>query len=104
MKQFKELQKKYPYIGDVDGLGLAIRVEICQKDGFTPNKELTDKIYEIGLSGKLSAKGKRCGLILDVGGYYKNAFTLSPSFYITHKEIDLAVELFEDALKIALKK
>jgi 4-aminobutyrate aminotransferase-like enzyme len=102
-ERFKALQKKYSSIGDVDGLGLAIRVEICHNDGFKPNKELTDKIYEIGLSAKLSAQGQRRGLILDVGGYYKNVFTLAPSFYITNKEIDLAVELFEEALKKALR-
>jgi 4-aminobutyrate aminotransferase-like enzyme len=43
------------------------------------------------------------GLVLDVGGYYKNVFTLAPSLYITEKEIDLGVELFEDALRKALK-
>ena len=97
--RLKALQKKYRQIGDVDGLGLAIRVEICYEDGFTPNKELTDAIANIGLEGKLSAPGKKMGLILDVGGYYKNVFTIAPSFYITEKEMDLAVELFEQALK-----
>lgn len=103
IKRFRQLQKKYPNIGDVDGLGLAIRVEICESDGFKPSKKLTDEIYEIGLSGKLSAQGKKRGLILDVGGYYKNVFTLAPSFYITNKEMDLAVELFEESLKKAIK-
>ena len=100
----KSLQKKYKQIGDVDGLGLALRLELCQKDGYTPNKELTDAIVDIGLSGKLTAGGKRRGLILDVGGYYKNGFTLAPSFYITEKEIDLGVDLLEEALVNALKK
>jgi 4-aminobutyrate aminotransferase-like enzyme len=77
---------------------------MCKKDGYTPNKELTNAIAEIGLSGKLSAGGKRRGLVLDVGGYYKNVFTLAPSFYITEKEIDLGVDLFEEALLRALKK
>ena len=103
VKQFKALQKKYPNIGDVDGIGLALRVEMCEADGFTPSRELTDKICEIGLSGNLSAQGKRRGLILDVGGYYKNVFTLAPSFYMTNREIDLAIELFEEALIKALK-
>jgi 4-aminobutyrate aminotransferase-like enzyme len=103
IKRLKGLKKKYKNIGDVDGLGLALRVEICEADGFRPSKTLTDKICEIGLSGKLSAQGKKRGLILDVGGYYKNVFTLAPSFYISEKEIDLAVELFEEALKLALK-
>ncbi len=101
--RLKSLQKKYPQIGDVDGLGLALRIELCQKDGYTPNKELTDAIEQIGLSGKLSAGGKRRGLVLDVGGYYKNVFTLAPSFYITEKEIDLGIDLFEEALLKALK-
>jgi 4-aminobutyrate aminotransferase-like enzyme len=104
ISRLRKLQKKYPQIGDVDGLGLAIRVEMCGKDGYAPNRELTDAIVELGLSGKLTAGGKRRGLILDVGGYYKNVFTMAPSFYITDKEIDLGVDLFEEALSKALKK
>jgi 4-aminobutyrate aminotransferase/(S)-3-amino-2-methylpropionate transaminase len=104
ISRLKKLQKKFPQIGDVDGLGLALRVEMCQKDGYTPNKELTDAIVGFGLNGKLSVGGKRRGLILDVGGYYKNVFTIAPSFYITDKEIDLGVELFEEALSKAIKK
>ncbi len=104
LARFKALQQKYPEIGHVDGLGLAIRVEMCQKDGYTPNRELTDKIERIGLSGKLSAGGKKRGLVLDVGGYYKNTFTLAPSFYITKEEMDLGTDLFEEALIKALKK
>ncbi|MBU2257508.1 MAG: aminotransferase class III-fold pyridoxal phosphate-dependent enzyme, partial [Candidatus Omnitrophica bacterium] len=99
ISQLMKLKNKYPQIGDVSGLGLALRMEICQKDGFTPNKELTDAIANIGLSGNLSAGGKKRGLVLDVGGYYKNVFTLAPSLYIKKSEIDLGVELFEEALK-----
>jgi len=99
LAQLRKLRKKYPQIGDVDGLGLALRMEICQKDGFTPNRELTDAIANIGLSGNLNTGGKKRGLILDIGGYYKNVFTLAPSLFIEEGEIDLAVELFEEALK-----
>ncbi|MDD5116300.1 MAG: aminotransferase class III-fold pyridoxal phosphate-dependent enzyme [Candidatus Omnitrophica bacterium] len=104
ISRLKKLQKRYPQIGDVDGLGLALRVEICGKDGYTPDKELTDKIVNLGLSGNLTAGGKKRGLVLDVGGYYKNVFTIAPSFYITEKEIDLGVELLEEALSKALRK
>lgn len=99
LSRLKELKRKYPQIGDVDGLGLALRIEVCQRDGFTPNKELTDAVTDIGLSGNLTAGGKKRGLILDVGGYYKNVFTLAPSLYITKEEIDLSVDLFEEAFK-----
>ncbi len=102
MSRLRRLIKKYPQVGHVEGLGLAIGIEMCQKDGYTPNRELTDAIMNIGLSGKLSAGGKKRGLILDVGGYYKNIFTLAPSFYIKEEEIDLAVDLFEEALQEGL--
>ena len=104
VSRLRQLKKKYPQIGDVDGLGLALRIEICQIDGYTPNKKLTDTITDIGLSGNLNAGGRKRGLILDVGGYYKNVFTLAPSLYITEKEMDLAVELFEEALKKGIQK
>ena len=99
LARLKTLAKKYPQIGDVDGLGLALRIEMCQRDGYTPNRELTDAIMNIGLSGTLTAGGRSKGLILDVGGYYKNVFTIAPSLYITEPEIDTAIALFEEALQ-----
>ena len=96
LDQLKALQKKYPKImGDVDGLGLMLRIELCQKDGITPNPELTLKIYQEGLKGDLKKNGKSYGLILNIGGYYKNVFSLSPSFEIAKDEIDTAVEFFD---------
>jgi 4-aminobutyrate aminotransferase / (S)-3-amino-2-methylpropionate transaminase / 5-aminovalerate transaminase len=99
LARLKALQKKYPQMGDVDGLGLALRVEMCQRDGYTPNRELVDAMMNIGLSGTLTTGGKSKGLILDVGGYYKNVFTMAPSLYITEKEIDTAMDLFEEAMQ-----
>src|SRR4029077_6043980 len=90
LDQLKALQKKYPKImGDVDGLGLILRIELCQEDGITPAPELARKILHEGLTGELVKNGKNYGLILDIGGYYKNVFNLSPSFEITQEEIDL---------------
>ena len=98
--RLKELQRRYPkVIGDTDGMGMALRIEICREDGFEPDRELTEKIFAEGLKGDLDARGRQMGLVLDVGGYYKNVFTLSPAFDITEEEIDLAVELFEQLLR-----
>jgi 4-aminobutyrate aminotransferase-like enzyme len=98
LQRLQDLRKRHRCIGHVEGLGLALRIEMCQDDGHTPNRELTDAIMNIGLAGHLSAGGKRRGLILDIGGYYKNVFTLAPSLYITEEEIDLGIALFEEAL------
>lgn len=97
----RDLQRDHAVIGDVDGLGLALRVEICERDGFTPNRALLDRMVEIGMSGRLSARGRHMGLVLDVGGYYKNVITLAPSLDISRDEIDLALELLDQCLRRA---
>ena len=91
----RDLKKKHREIGDVDGLGLALRVEICKSDSFTPSRELTEKMFLEGLKGTLNYKGSKFGLILDIGGYYKNVFTLAPSLHISRGEMEMAVELFD---------
>ncbi|HWW83719.1 MAG TPA: aminotransferase class III-fold pyridoxal phosphate-dependent enzyme [Vicinamibacterales bacterium] len=96
----KSLHRRYPrVIGDVDGIGMALRIEICQADGYEPDRVLTDKIFAEGIKGDLDARGKKMGLVLDVGGYFKNVFTLAPCFDITEGEIDMAVELLEQLIR-----
>jgi 4-aminobutyrate aminotransferase/(S)-3-amino-2-methylpropionate transaminase len=99
----RDLQKRHKEIGDVDGLGLALRAEMCTDDGFTPNKALLDKMVDIGLAGDLEHNGKKIGLVLDVGGWYKNVITFAPSLNITHEEIDLAISLLDQLLTKAKK-
>jgi len=67
-------------------------------DRFTPDRELTDAMFQEGLNGGLVADGKEYGLILDVGGYYKNVFTLAPALTISFEEMDLFLTLFEQLL------
>jgi 4-aminobutyrate aminotransferase/(S)-3-amino-2-methylpropionate transaminase len=95
----KDLQTRWPQIGDVDGLGLALRAEICQADGYAPNKALLDRMVAEGLKGDLNVGGKPMGLILNVGGYHKNVITLAPSLDITTEEIDLALKLLDALLR-----
>jgi len=96
----RDLQRRHSKsIGQVDGLGLALRIEVCKKDGITPDRELTERIFAEGLKGQLEARGRKWGLVLDVGGYYKNVFTLSPAFSMTREEIDLALELLDQLFR-----
>ncbi len=90
------LQSRHKQIGDVDGLGLALRIEVCKaEDSFTPDKAFVDKMVDIGLAGDLEYKGQKRGLVLDIGGYYKNVITLAPSLHISEGEIDEAIELLD---------
>lgn len=100
LAQIRELQRRYPQvIGDTDGMGMALRIEICQSDGFTPDRELADKMFSEGMKGDLDARGQRMGLVLDIGGYYKNVLTLAPCFDMTEEEIDISVELIEQLFR-----
>jgi len=101
----KELKRKHRIIGDVDGLGLALRIEICKaEDSFTPDKSMVDKLCEIALSGTLETNEKRYGLVLDIGGYYKNVITLAPSLEISYEEIDLAISLLDQLFNRCVKE
>jgi 4-aminobutyrate aminotransferase / (S)-3-amino-2-methylpropionate transaminase / 5-aminovalerate transaminase len=90
-----DLQRRHPEIGDVGGLGLALRMEICERDGFTPNRALADRMFQRGLRGDLRVGGRTLGLVLDVGGYFKNVITLAPSLDITEEEMSLAHDLLD---------
>jgi 4-aminobutyrate aminotransferase/(S)-3-amino-2-methylpropionate transaminase len=100
----RDLQRRHPEIGDVDGLGLALRAEICEEDGFTPSKRLVDRMVEIGLAGDLGRGGEKLGLVLDVGGYHKNVVTFAPSLHITAAEIELAFVLFDQVISRAKRE
>lgn len=99
LSRLRDLKKKFRVIGDVDGLGLAIRVEMTKPDRFTPDRQLTDRIFQDGMKGNIKIGRKHYGLVLDVGGYYKNVFTLAPALTITSQEMDLFVELFSSLLR-----
>lgn len=98
LEGLKNLQKRYSIIGDVDGLGMALRMEICGTDGFTPDKAMTDRMVDEAMKGDLQVGGKRYGLVLDIGGYYKNVVTLAPALTISREEMDLALALLDQLL------
>ena len=91
----KDLQRRHKIIGDVDGLGMALRIEICAEDGHTPDKAKTDRMVDEALKADLEVNGKRYGLVLDIGGYYKNVITLAPALTISQAEMDLALNLLD---------
>ena len=104
LKGLEELKRRYAIVGNVDGLGLALRMEICAEDGFTPDKAMVDRMVEEGLKGDLDAEGKRHGLVLDIGGYHKNVITLAPALTISYDEIGLALKLLDRLLHRVTKR
>ena len=96
----KKLQQQHREIGDVDGLGLALRMEMCEADGRTPSRALADRMFQVGLEGGLQVGPDILGLVLDIGGYFKNVITLAPSLHITRAEMDQGLA----ALDVVLRK
>ena len=96
LEGLKDLQRRHKAIGDVDGLGLALRMEICEPhDSYTPSKAIVDRMVDEGLKGDIDIGGRRYGCVLDIGGYHKNVVTLAPSLHISKGEIDLAIKLLD---------
>ncbi len=94
----RALQTKHPVIAHVDGLGLALRIELCRPDGITPDRDLARRVIERGLEGELQVGGGRMGLVLDAGGCNKHVLTLAPSLHITAAEMDMAYEMLDALL------
>jgi 4-aminobutyrate aminotransferase-like enzyme len=99
LRRIEELKSRWKVVGDVSGLGLALRIELCEKDGFTASRKLADRMFNEGLLGDIRIGDKTYGLVLDIGGYEKNVITLAPSLLISEEEIDLGIQLFEALLK-----
>jgi 4-aminobutyrate aminotransferase-like enzyme len=100
----QQLQRKHAIVGEVDGLGLALRMEICRDDSFTPDKAALDWMSDEGMKGDMIVNERKYGLVLDVGGYHKNVITFAPNLNISFDEINLAIELLDQLLTRAERR
>jgi 4-aminobutyrate aminotransferase len=102
LSSLKEMQKRYPMMGDVRGLGLMIGIEFIKhvpsgsKTGQdrSPDREFLKKVL------------KRCykkGLILIECGIDKNIIRFIPPLMTTMGEMKTALEIFEKAVHGVLK-
>ena len=87
MLRLREMQSKYPAIGDVRGLGLMIGVEIIKPDG-TIDPDTRDRIV---------VEGFKEGIVLLSCG--DSAIRFSPPLVITKEEADIGLDRFEAAVK-----
>jgi 4-aminobutyrate aminotransferase len=89
MKRLREMQEKYPIIGDVRGKGLMIGAEIV-KDPKT--KEYADKeAHEIMM------KSFRRGLAIITAGH--STLRIAPPLIITRDLVDSGLDILEGAIK-----
>jgi 4-aminobutyrate aminotransferase len=84
----RELQGRYPVIGDVRGVGLMIGVEFTTADG-EPDKGTTKAVWQACVDR---------GLLLLTCGTYGNVIRWIPPLIIDDSHIEEAVSIFGDAL------
>jgi len=97
LKRLKVMQKKYPVMGDVRGLGLMIGIEFIKhvqsgsKTGKNrnPDREFLKRVLD---------KCYKKGLILIECGIDKNIIRFMPPLITTIKEMDTALDIFEEAV------
>lgn len=87
-----KLKDKYDVIGDVRGFGMMLGVEfVTDKKTLAPAPELRDKVemacYEKGL------------IILGCGA---NSIRWSPPLILTKENVDVALEIFDEAIKASI--
>ncbi len=92
LERLRELQGKYPVLGDVRGIGLMVGTEFVRSG--------TDRSPHIALRDRIIEEAYRRGLLLLPCG--RSAIRYIPPLIIRREEIDEAVEILEAALAAAL--
>ena len=84
----KQIQRSYPIIGDVRGLGLMVGVEFTELDG-RPGSNISDNVK------------KRClddGLLLLQCGTYHQVIRWNPPLIVNQEQLTTAIEIFKKAV------
>jgi 4-aminobutyrate aminotransferase len=87
--QLQELQKRYPLIGDVRGLGLMVGIELIADAKKTPAKDKRNRLLE---------EAFRRGLLLLAAG--ESSIRLAPPLVISRAQLDQGLSILEDCLKL----
>ena len=83
----RNLQTKYPCIGDVRGRGLMIGVELIENDDKVPATQLTDAVFETC---------KEMGVLVGKGGYFGNVLRIKPPMCLTEADIQFMLAVLDE--------
>ena len=90
--RLKELQEKYPIIGEVRGMGLMQAIELAGENKEPAAKE-TSLIME---------KTREYGLLIGKAGLYGNVIRLSPPLTVGRSDIDAAIDALDRSFSAVL--
>jgi len=95
-EQLKKLQKRHKLIGDVRGQGLMLGVELV-KDRETKEPATSETMVAL-------EEAKNQGVLLGKGGLSGNVIRIKPPMCINKANVDLAIEVLDNCLKLATPK
>jgi 4-aminobutyrate aminotransferase len=87
--KLEDLQKKYPQIGDVRGLGLMLAIELVTSNG-APDE---------ALAGKIVTEALKQDLILIACGTEHNVVRFMSPLTVTEVELDYVIKVIDEVLK-----
>ncbi|MFO0792692.1 MAG: acetyl ornithine aminotransferase family protein [Candidatus Brocadiaceae bacterium] len=92
--ELRKLERRYPVIGDVRGLGLMLAVELV--------KDKETKVYAVEERDAIVERAFYKGLLLLSCG--RSAIRFCPPLIVSKNDIDIALSIFEECLKEITKK
>ncbi len=96
MEGWRRMQKTYPVIGDIRGIGAMIGVELV--------KDPATKEPAPGLTSMVIQKALQKGLLLENSGTYGNVIRFLAPLTMTKEQTLKGLEIFEEALAEAVKE
>jgi len=94
MARLRDLQSRYPGIGDVRGKGAMVALEFVAEDGITPDPKTVEKVVSYA---------RDAGLVLLPTGSYSNVIRLLPPLILTDEQLDEGLTVIERAVEAALQ-
>ena len=89
--RYKEIQKKYPVVGDVRGLGGMIGIEFV--------KDQETKEPDAALTADIIQTCAKNGLLVEGAGTYNNVIRFLAPLVITEEQLEAGLDIFEAAVK-----
>jgi 4-aminobutyrate aminotransferase len=89
MEKLRGLQRTYPIIGDVRGLGLMVGIELVEDLRKTPAKDKRNRVLD---------EAFKRGLLLLAAG--ECSIRMAPPLVITREQLDMGLTILEDCLKL----
>ena len=87
----EKLQKKFPQIGDVRGVGLHIGVEYV--------KDADSREADVNLAVNIRTEGLKQGAIFGLGGANRNVLKIKPPLIVNQNEADEILQILERSMQ-----